>query len=80
MILKEIGGSMAGNIIEPNCFKRSCKHFLGVYSPNEDEEMGQVVNCTAFPKGIPDEIAYGINKHLVRHPDQDNDIVYEIKK
>jgi len=69
------------NMMVPNCFERQCKHFLGVYQPETKEvEIGQVPNCTAFPKGIPLDIAYGTNKHLVRHPDQDNDIVYERKK
>jgi hypothetical protein len=64
------------SLIEPNCFKRRCKHFLGVYSPS-GEEVGEVPNCEAFPKGIPNEIAYGIDDHLVRHEQQDNDIVFE---
>ena len=65
------------NIIKPNCFERKCKHFLGVYQPDEESEVGQRVNCKAFPVGIPFDIAYGDNKHLVKYPGQDNDIIYE---
>lgn len=60
----------------PNCWKRRCKHFLGVIQP-DGTEMTENVNCRAFPDGIPYEIAYGDNLHLKPHPDQDNDIVYE---
>jgi hypothetical protein len=67
-------------LAKPNCFDRECKHFLGVATKENEEEENQILNCAAFPKGIPLEIAYGTNKHLVRHPDQDNDIVYERKK
>lgn len=70
------------DLIQPNCFERQCKHFIGIaQDPEEKEKEGkdgiQVVNCTAFPKGIPDEIAYGTNKHLVPYPGQENNIVYE---
>ena len=63
-------------IDKPRCFSRKCKHFLGVYQP-DGTEQGEVVNCEAFPKGIPYQIAYGSDDHLVKHPDQDNDIVFE---
>lgn len=45
---------------QPECSKRSCKHFMGV----KGEEPDQKVFCKAFPDGIPNEIAYGPNKHL----------------
>ena len=32
--------------------------------------------CAAFPKGIPDIILFGKNKHLHPLPDQDNEIVF----
>jgi hypothetical protein len=63
-------------IYEPKCFGRKCKHFLGVIQPDETEES-EVVNCEAFPNGIPDEIAYGDNLHTEPLPEQSNDIVYE---
>ena len=49
-------------ILEPECFKRNCRHFLGVksYGPGESDQR---VTCRAFPDGIPEEIAYGKNKH-----------------
>lgn len=49
-------------IIEPNCSKRKCKHFVGV--KNNGDETTERVFCMAFPDKIPDIIAYGDNKHL----------------
>jgi len=63
-------------LAEPKCFTRSCKHFLGAYQPDKTEES-EIVICEAFPAGIPDEIAYGNNKHLTPYPGQENKIVYE---
>jgi hypothetical protein len=39
--------------------------------------MTEVNYCDAFPDGIPDEIAYGRNKHLKPLKNQKNNIVYE---
>lgn len=42
------------------CFKRKCRHYrdYGIVD-------GQVKNiCTAFPDGIPNDIAYEGNRHL----------------
>jgi len=64
-------------VLAPNCYYRECKHYLGVIQPDKDDEKSQVPNCTAFPKGIPEEISYGDEKHLVKYPEQENDIVYE---
>lgn len=61
-------------LAEPSCWARRCKHFIGV---QEEEEENQKVVCKAFPDGIPDEIAYGNNKHLTPLPRQTNNIVYE---
>jgi hypothetical protein len=63
-------------IAEPNCSKRLCKHFIGVKQDNEDEETERVV-CKAFPDGIPSEIAYGDNLHLVPLHGQKNKIIFE---
>lgn len=63
-------------IYTPQCYKRHCKHFLGVSQP-DGTEMTEVVVCKAFPKGIPEEIAYGDNKHKESLKDQDNDITFE---
>lgn len=62
----------------PNCFKRKCIWFGGVKQP-DGTELTEHLYCEAFPKGIPDNIAYGNHKHLRKHPDQepDNDFVYE---
>jgi len=63
-------------ISEPNCHKRNCKYFLGVRQPNGTEET-EFVYCLAFPEGIPEEIAYGDDKHLEPLSDQGNTIVFE---
>lgn len=62
-------------ITQPNCSKRRCKHLLGVAEEAEDEETERPC-CAAFPDGIPNEIAYGDNKHLTPYPG-DNGIQYE---
>ena len=53
-------------IAEPNCHKRSCKHFLGV--KNDGSELTERVYCKAFPDRIPSSIAYGPNDHLKPYP------------
>lgn len=60
-------------IREPRCSIRRCVHLLGV--DGEDEE-NQVCVCSAFPNGIPNEIAYGAELHLTPYPG-DNGIQYE---
>ena len=49
-------------IAEPNCHKRNCKYFIGV--KNDGVEINERVYCKAFLDSIPNEIAYGNNKHL----------------
>ena len=65
-----------------NCWKRECKHFIGVVQP-DGTEMTEVNTCEAFLNGIPDEIAYGNEKHLSPWPNnenpQDNGYQYEKK-
>ena len=63
-------------LAEPNCYKRNCKHYTGVIQP-DGTELTETNSCKAFPKGIPFEITYGNNQHTKKHPDQDNDIVFE---
>lgn len=60
-------------LVEPECVKRNCKHFVGV---NKDANGRPFVVCAAFPTGIPKEISYGTNKHLTPYPG-DNGIQYE---
>jgi len=63
------------SMLEPNCSRRKCKHFLGVKDddrPNSED----VVICTAFPDGIPDAIAYGPIPHT-RPYQGDHGIQYE---
>ena len=63
-------------LLEPNCYKRKCKHYIGIIQPDGTEET-ETNSCKAFPEGIPYEIAYGNNKHSKPVEDQKNDIVYE---
>lgn len=63
-------------IQEPNCHKRGCKHYLGVAQPN-NEEKGERPVCSAYPDGIPEDIAYGSDKHLEVRKDQTGNYVYE---
>lgn len=61
---------------EPNCYKRHCKHYIGILQP-DDTELDERNQCDAFLTGIPDDIAYGDNLHLIKDPRQTNNIVYE---
>jgi len=65
-------------LAEPNCYKRNCKHYIGIIQP-DGTEMTETNACKAFPKGIPDEIAYGDNKHKKPYPG-DNGIQFEAVK
>ncbi len=62
----------------PECWKRNCKHFLGIRSSKE--EASEVNVCAAFPRGIPDEIAYGDNLHSEPLRNQKNKIVFEVTR
>ena len=66
-------------ILPPNCFKRKCKHLIGVKQIRGIEATERNI-CEAFKNRIPDEIAYGDNPHLKPLPDQGNDIIYEMIK
>jgi hypothetical protein len=63
-------------LAEPRCSIRRCKHLGGV-AQSDGTELTEVCICAAYPDGIPDEIAYGNDLHLVRRSDQENEIVYE---
>jgi len=58
---------------EPRCNARRCRHFWGV-SPGPEPEQRPI--CAAYPEGIPDEIAYGEERHLEPYPG-DGGIRYE---
>ena len=62
----------------PQCYKRGCKHFLGVWQPDGTELTERVI-CKAFPKRIPNEIAYGEDRHETVRDDQEGDYVFEAK-
>ena len=62
-------------IEEPKCYKRKCKHYIGVI--NDGLEENERHSCPAFLDGIPGDIAYGNNLHLEPSSNQDNNIIYE---
>jgi len=62
---------------EPECHKRKCCHFLGAF--NKGSEATEWVRCTAFPDGIPEEIAFGSNLHLEPVPG-DHGIQFELRE
>jgi len=47
-----------------------------VIQKNEEERTEQP-NCLAFPTGIPHEIAYGSNQHLIKYKGQTANFVFE---
>jgi len=63
------------DLLEPKCYTRGCRHFIGVSQP-DGTELSECVVCAAFPHGIPNEIAYGDNDHATSHPG-DNGIQFE---
>jgi len=65
-------------LLEPKCFTRQCRHFIGV--KNDGDETTERVYCEAFPDKIPSEIAYGNNPHTKVYPNQENTIVFEKEK
>lgn len=62
-------------IEEPKCSIRKCVHLIGVFQENDDESSERPC-CKAFPRGIPDEIAYGDNLHTSPYPG-DGGILYK---
>ncbi len=51
----------------PQC--TDCKHL------DREREKGFV--CAAFPQGVPFDIITNTFQHTKKHPDQDNDILFE---
>jgi hypothetical protein len=62
-------------LVEPRCSIRGCVHLTGVYQFDGTERTERPC-CTAFPRGIPNEIAYGPNLHLEPFPG-DHGITFE---
>ena len=62
----------------PNCWKRGCKHFIGVTQPGGTEKSERIT-CKAFPDRIPHEIAYGDNLHTEPF-EGDNGVRFEQSK
>jgi len=63
-------------ITPPKCFDRGCVHYLGIWQPDGTELTERPV-CLAFPEEIPDEIAYGPDKHTSVAPDQKGTLVFK---
>jgi hypothetical protein len=64
-------------LAEPRCFTRGCRHFLGVRQEPSETELDERAFCSAFPDGIPADIAYGYNAHTAVDERQDGTDVYE---
>lgn len=60
----------------PECFERKCKYYLGIDQP-DGTELSERPICPAFPDGIPDEIAYGEDKHTSVRSDQKGTFVFK---
>ena len=58
------------------CHKNKCRWFLGAHQPDETEATECLI-CVAFPTGIPDDIAYGENKHTKVVEGQQGVFTYE---
>ena len=64
----------------PSIQCQNCKH---LFEKPIEVEIGEEIEadllsaCRAFPSGIPDDIMDGDFDHTKKHPDQDNDIVFE---
>lgn len=65
--------------LPPFCYRRNCKHYIGAKDFTEIAEEDQRLICKAFPDGIPEEIIYGDNLHLIPINGQENKIVFEIQ-
>jgi len=62
---------------EPNCYIRKCKYWYG-FVKTKDSRI--ITVCLVFPKGIPDDIAYGEDKHEKVIDGQVGNFVYEKEK
>ena len=60
------------------CYERQCKWYVGIIQP-DGTEMTETNMCGAFafPDGIPNEIAYGDDKHNIPLKKQAKPYVYE---
>lgn len=64
-------------ISEPRCSVRKCKWLSGVSELTKGQEDTQVPVCPAFPREIPEDIAWGENPHSHVQQDQLGSFVYE---
>jgi hypothetical protein len=63
-------------LVEAECQKRECKHYIGIIQPDGTEETERHT-CEAFPDRIPIEIVLGEDLHAKPLTGQGNDIVFE---
>ena len=49
-------------LMTSKCYERQCKYYIGIIQP-DGTEMTETNMCGAFPDGIPEDIAYGDDKH-----------------
>jgi hypothetical protein len=65
---------------QPECSKRECEIWqeTGNFIPhtNDPRDEGTIAVCAAFPKGIPEDIAWGNNPHA-KPVKGDNGIQYK---
>ena len=54
------------------CSKRGCKHFRGPIGPYDDVSF----ICVAYPRGIPEEIVIGKDKHEELRGDEDSPLAF----
>ena len=65
-------------IDRPRCYERKCRHFDGLSKVGGGKgDRGEVFVCPAFPKGIPEDIAYGRNLHFTEDPRQEGSLTFE---
>ena len=68
-------------MIDPaECRARRCRHLVDtsiVPGTEYNDPVALKWHCSAFPDGIPAEIAHGTDKHLTKHKKQKNNLVYE---
>ena len=64
-------------IEEPRCYSRRCIHFEGAKIAGNSTSGKAIVICPAYPKGIPERIAYGDELHLEVQDDQKGTLTYE---
>ena len=63
-------------LTRPECLARNCVYWIGIEMKGDDESTERPY-CRAYPDGIPEEIAYGNDKHLSLRGDEVEEVFYE---